>query len=123
MFFSKPAGLRYVNRGDPSDFDWDETTLVDDDVKHTLDLSAIVPANAQLVHLRLLAGCPTVDKQFKVMKTGITYDYNSAALYIANAYEFVDRGAFVDCVGQQIDYKIQPAEWSSLGIIILGWFV
>jgi len=49
MFFSRKPGLRYVDRGDPADIDFNNNDLILDDTWHELDLSAVIPTNAKLV--------------------------------------------------------------------------
>lgn len=124
MFFSKAcvAGLQYVYRGDPEAYDYTQATLSADWTWHTLNLSAIIPANAKLVHLRLRALSATTGMSLLVKKVVPTNGMNLVCLetLVANRNTFED--AIVDCTGHQIAYMASSGTWSGLGILVLGWF-
>lgn len=124
MFFSKAcvAGLQYVYRGDPEAYDYTQDTLSADWTWHTLNLSAIIPANAKLVHLRLRALNATVGKSFLVKKVVPTNGMNIVDLDTLVVSRNTCEDAIVDCTGQQIAYMASSGIWSGLGILVLGWF-
>jgi len=47
MFFSRPAGHKYTNRGDPAVCDFDLTDFPAEDTWYDLNLSDIVPPNTK----------------------------------------------------------------------------
>lgn len=123
MFVARKAGLKYVHRGNPLTYDYDQTTLTQDGAWHTLDLSAIIPANAKLVHLRLGASASAAARYLRVAKTGVTGGFATVnvATQVANIINETD--AIVDCVGQQVDYWTTGAAFASLRFCVIGWFL
>lgn len=123
MFLARKPGLRYVHRGNPVAYDYDETTLTQNGAWHTLNLSAIVPANAKLVHLRLGASASASGRYFRVAKTGFVgvYATVNVATQVANIINETD--AIVDCVGQQVDYWTTGAAFVALRFCVIGWFL
>ena len=62
----------YVFRGGATAFDWVETGLTADSAYHTLNLSAIIPANAKLVHFRVQIKHASVGQDVRICKVGLT---------------------------------------------------
>ena len=123
MFLARKPGLRYVHRGNPTAYDYTHTTLIQDGEWHTLDLSAIVPANAKLVHLRLGILHSTTGRNIQVAKTGVRNGFAMVNLAVQVAYIFNETDALVDCTGQQVDYGKTPGTPSSLRFCVIGWFL
>lgn len=120
---TKKAGLRYVARGDAAAYDFDQTTLTQDGAWHTLDLSAIIPANAKLVHLRLGAAASASGRYLRVSPVGYTLNFAIAnvATQVANIINEMD--AIVPCSGQQVQYWTTGSAFASLRFVVLGWFL
>ena len=123
MFLVRKPGLRYVHRGNPTAYDYDQRTLTHDGAWHTLDLSAIIPANAKLVHLRLGVSDTTTPHLFKVAKTGVRAGYAMVCLAVHVPYIVTETDALVDCTGQQVDYWTNGSDNLTLRIVVLGWFL
>ena len=123
MMISRKPGLKYVHRGNPVAYDYDHHTLIRDGAWHTLDLSAIIPANAKLVHLRLGISGSATGSFFRVAKTGVTNGFAMVNLAVQVAYINNETDAIVDCTGQQVDYWSSETDYASGWIVVLGWFV
>ena len=63
MFFSRPAGYKYIDRGDPDAFDITLIDIIADGDWRELDLSALVPKNAKRVRIHLALKTPTPSEQ------------------------------------------------------------
>lgn len=123
MLLVKKPGLKYVARGDPSAYDFSQSTLTQDSAWHSMDLSAIIPANAKLVHLALGAAHATPGRYFKVRKPGLSNDFAVAnvATQATNIVNTLD--AIVPCVSQAVEYFATSGTFVSLRVVVLGWFV
>jgi hypothetical protein len=123
MFFSKPSGLQYVFRGDPSNYDFNLGALSIDGAWHILNLASLIPANAKLVHLGLCVIADTIGLTFSIKKSSIVNDYNISSIVTQNSYTPNSIDVIVDCTAQQIKYRAYTGTWDTLGIIVMGWFI
>ena len=126
MFIARKPGLKYVHRTGVGDYDYDVTTLTQDGAWHVLDLSAIVPASAKLVLLRLAAAHGLKGKCFRVCKAGESNIYACANVVTQVADVINEQTALVDCSGQQIQYWATinvPYPFTLLWLVVLGWFL
>lgn len=123
MMLSRSPGLKYVNRAERSAYDADQITLTMNGAWHTLSLSAIIPANAKLVLLRVGASHPNTARYFRVSKVGQTGAFSCVNIATQAANIVNEQTALVDCTGQQIQYWATDNSFSSLRLLVLGWFV
>ena len=125
MIVSRKAipGLSYVNRAEQFAYDADQGTMTADNAWHTLSLSAIVPANAKLVVVRMRAANASASRTFRMSKVGFTNSYSIASLTTNVANIAVEQTAIIDCTGQQIQYWLTTGSWSAVGVVVLGWFL
>ena len=123
MFLARKPGLRYVHRGTLVAWDYNQSTLIQDGAWHTLDLSAIIPANAKLVDLGLGASASAAGCYFRVMKTGAMSGYGAVNVIPQVPNIIIDTEAIVDCTGQQVDYLISEAVFTTLRFCVIGWFL
>jgi len=123
MMISRKPGLKYVHRAGVTGYDYEESTLIQDGAWHVLDLSAIIPASAKLVLLRVGAAHGLKGKYFRVCKAGEStmYAYVNVATQVADVLN--EQTALVDCSGQQIQYWATIGTFSRLLLVVLGWFV
>ena len=120
---SRKPGLKYVHRAEPDNYDYDQTTLIQDAVWHTLSLAAIIPASAKLVLLRVGAAHASTGRSFCISKVGESNFYSCVNVVTQVADLANEQTALVDCSGQQIQYRTTLGTFSSLRIVVLGWFV
>ena len=123
MLIARKPGLKYVNRAEVAAYDYKETTLTQDSAWHTISLSAIVPANAKLVLLRVGAAHASAGKYFRISKAGQTGSYSVVNVVTQAANIVNEQTALVDCVGQQIQYWATTGTFASLRLVVLGWFL
>ena len=123
MLMVKKPGLKYVARGDPAAYDFDATTLTQDGAWHTLDLSAIIPANAKLVKLRAVISKTDASKELRLREAGLTNDIIAEHLWSITGYVIVDKTFYIPCSGQQVEYYVTSGVWNTIGIAVCGWCI
>lgn len=117
------AGHEYVDRGDPSDYDWATGDLTIDSAWHDLDLSSIVTDNdAVLVHLRLSIKDAAVPKTIQVRKNGNANAYNVGRFdcMVANIAFYGD--VMVACDSSQVIEYFITTGMDAANITVKGWF-
>ena len=123
MMIGRKPGLRYVHRTGVEGYDYDETTLSQDGAWHTISLAAIIPASAKLVLLRVGAAHASPGQYFRVAKAGESNMYSFVNVATQVAYIINEQTALVDCTGQQIKYWASSGTFSTLRLLVLGWFL
>lgn len=122
MFFSRPVGHRYIDRGDPSAYDYTFSAFTKDNNWHELDLSSIIGTGHKLVHCRLIIKDGVTDVEINFRQNGNSNSFNlfvgrvlTAGIY--NAYDF-----FVYCdIDGVIEYKATNAAFSEIYLLVRGW--
>ena len=114
--------LYYIDRGDPSSYDFNETDFTTDLQWHDLDLSSIVPEGAKLVHIRVRLACfDLAGLQFR--KKGNNNGINTAIMKLQVANIFYYEDLFVACDSdRKIQYLASNVTWDNLDVTIRGWF-
>lgn len=116
------TGVSYTWRGDPVAVDFTQASLTLDGALHTLDLSAIIPSTAKLVHLRIRMRDATAGKLFAVTHPD---NVNLIAL-IGNRNPVGNQYAEIDPICPcNSDGEIQYYGGSSITTVeltVLGWF-
>ena len=124
MFFSRPAGHKYVDRGDVQDYDWTKIDLIADNEQHDLDLSSIIPIGTQLVAIVInLAGTDTVSKLVLRNKDN-TADWNSCTLNTQHANYTITHTKWVKPNADRlISYRLGAVTWGFVNLVVKGWLV
>lgn len=124
MFFSRPAGHRLIDRGDPDAVD---KSLGDFNMDYTwrdIDLSAVVPANAAFVRIYLTCNSVSANADFSVRKKGNTLPYNISTLMTQVSDLTVCSTYFVPIgTDGKIQYRGLEVPWGMLNLTVLGWVV
>jgi len=115
---------QFVDRGDPSAYDFEPEDFTDDYQWHDLDLSSIVDRNAKCVVLTILMKSPTVDAEITLRKNGNTNERNYSRQYIQAANQAIVAQLIVSPDNNGvIEYKVSNVVWTCLHVCIVGWFV
>jgi hypothetical protein len=123
MFFGRKAGLQYVHRGDPIAADFTQATLTADSAVHTLSLASIIPANAKLVHLRVVIKKASTEQRMYIFKVGLT-GYNAVNQFYTQAVNVsIGNTCIVDCPSRQIAYWLETGAWAGVTVCVIGWFI
>lgn len=114
----------YIDRGDPGDVDFDQTDFTDDAAWHTLDLSAIVPENAQAVNLTAFIVATEVSKVFWFREDGNVNSYNASGLSTQIAFQPVITNMSISLsTDRKLAYNLDPSTWLSIGVTVCGWWL
>lgn len=123
MNITRSPGLKYVHRAETAGYDYDQTSLTQDSAWHTLNIAAIVPANAKLVLLRIGASHASAGRYFRVARVGDTGNFACANVATQVANIINEQTSLIVCTGQQIAYWATTGTFVSLRLLVLGWFV
>jgi len=126
MFFSRAAGLRYVDRGEVfvEDFTVANGKLIADYTLRELDLGDIVPANAKIVCLHTYAKYTSDGVQMYILPMGYTSFYTAFTVKTVVANDTIRIWVNIPLIGgPKIQYKANDVEWTGLEIDVTGWFI
>ena len=113
----------FVYRGDPAAYDFVVTDLTTDGAWNELDLSAIVPKGAAAVMLSCHLEGGAVDWTIDFKKNGQTNDINHGGMQTIRANVERHRSTIVALdVDRKIQYKADNESWTTLSIVVRGWW-
>lgn len=117
------GGHEYVNRGDPTDYDFDESDLIKDDGWYALDLSSVVTdIDAVLVHLYISYKDASTGKWVQFRRAGNANVYNVLWGYtlVANLWMSLN-GLVAYHPNQEIEYSVSTG-MDNVNIVVRGWW-
>ena len=120
--FSFSAQPCWVNRGDPSVWDWEIGDLTCDGNWHDLDCSLIVPAAARFIKLHAQIYDDVVGRWIVFRKKGNVNDKNmswcrTAVIGYTNYEDLI-----IPCdVDQIIEYMATDTVITTINILVQGW--
>lgn len=126
MFAVTPvnAGVKWTDRGDVADSDYENGDLTKDAQYHDMDLSSIVGAGKRLVLLRVGMAEDAGGKKCRFRTKGFSHNYNLSTRYTQVANKTVDGDVWVETdANGVIEYLFDAATWTIIYIIVRGWFV
>jgi hypothetical protein len=124
MFFSKPAGDKFIDRGDIAAVDFLTESLTKNGSWQELVLSGIIPANAKSVLLRLYVVETTGNLLFMFRKNGYVNEGNAVMRHTYGANLDCAYDITVPCNSSGIvDYLFVPGTWSIAYITVGGWWI
>lgn len=124
MFFLRPSGLQFVDRGDYNLFDFNLEDFTTDGNWHDLDLSSIIPINTKLIRLSLYLKSDSDSSAMRIRKKGYTSEYNWFKSYPRAANTGgIQEGDIICNSNRLVEYKIDVATWISIEFYIRGWFM
>lgn len=124
MFYSRPAGHKYVYRGDAPDYDFKIGNFTIPQDWTALSLAHIVPKGAVAVALYLRANGNTPNARMYIKKNGQLSTYN--VLVVAQGYgsvQTINNGIVAIDNNRCIACKIDDATWNSIQLTVCGWFI
>lgn len=123
-----PAGCETVygffhDRGDPTEFDFDQGDLTTDATWRDLDLSGIVPAGAKTVGLYVVILDDAVSSTLQFRKNGNTGLYNIGIVgtQVANVPIWVHLVVACDA-NRVIEYNGANLAFTLIGVLVTGWW-
>ena len=113
----------YVDRGDPAAYDLTVGDMTNDGNWQDWDLSGIVDSDAKAVVLRLVCQDNIVGKNvyFRTKGNSNTYNISDHRTIIANQVRRADTVVALDA-NQQIQYNASNTTWSSITVVVAGWW-
>lgn len=118
------GGDTYVDRGDPSVFDFTLVDFITDGNWHELDLSSIVPEGATAISFRLTVQSVNIADYFVFRKKGNINERNKLAVRTQVATVPSDGDGIVSCsVDRKIEYRATNTIFQAMILNISGWFI
>ncbi len=114
----------YVDRGDPSSFDFTLGDFTLDNAWHPLNLSAVIPVDTSLVAIQVVQRCIISAQQTVWRKAGNTNEKNVSAIIgpVANTFAFGTIFTPVN-TARRCEYKIQSVSFNYITATVKGWWL
>ena len=125
MFFSRPAGHKFVNRGDFNVEDFSEADFTTDNDYHDLDLSGVIPSDTKLILVRVGIINTTINETLRFRQKGFTLAANYSMIVAQEADNMHDLDMWLtpDKDGV-VEYRATAVgSWTNITFNIRGWFV
>lgn len=120
VFSPQPS---WVDRGDPSDYDFILSDLTTDDNFHTLDLSTIVPTGTSMVKLIVLINGTSAPGRIHFRKNGNSNYHTSTGVRASTTGYTAEGMVDVFCDSNQIiEYSAENITWGYIRITVAGWY-
>jgi len=115
----------YVDRGDPSDYDFAVGDFTFDSTWNDLDLSSIVPAGAYAVDISVTITSTNPNYTMYFRKKGITNYHNSLNQQIPAAAASLTMNGIValDANGKIQYFAVAAATWTRCNFVVKGWYI
>lgn len=115
---------RYVDRGDPVDYDFNLADFTTDAIWRDLDLSAIVPAGAKSIVIQYEVNDDVSNSKFRFRKNGINNAYN----YVGGRTQVggITTGGQVNVAcaeNRSIEYYFDNLAYTGIWLVVNGWYV
>jgi len=118
-----PAYQGYVDRGDPSAWDYVTGMFSPDGAWHEMDLSAIVPPEAVAICFELRMQVTGAGRYIQFRKKGNVNTYNVSIHYTqASNAVFTCDGIVSLSEDKKIEYLMTPYIWTGVFFLVKGWF-
>lgn len=124
MFFSRRAGHKFIDRGDPDSPDWETGAFTTDNTWRDLDCSSIVPANAKAIVFAGYITDDAVNSQFMMRKKGCTNLYTIRYVVSQVINKTMAFSWLMACDNNRVvQYKATAVTFSYIQLNVIGWFV
>jgi len=119
----KISGGLYVDRGDPSSYDFTVGDFTTDGAWHTLDLSGITPVGARLVHIHVNMTTAGSSRHLWIREKGNVNTSNRLYLnqQVANV-NMPAEGWVMQNANCEIEYHTTNVVFTALSLLVRGWF-
>ena len=124
MFFSRGAGLKYIDRGNLPSPDFEVGSFTFDNNWHALDLSGIIPINTKIVIGRVVCQETTKPKNVVMSTNGLSSGYNAVNRWTQSTTSYLGFEFFMSPTSdRKIHYRINAGTWTMFELVVLRWFV
>ena len=118
------SGLEIVLGADPTDWHFDVNDLTTNGAWQSLNCGALVPEGAKAILVRFLLTDDTVGAFFELRSPDTENNYNVVHQNTQVAAVQANGQAIVFCDSSRIiEYRAQDVSWTSIYIVIMGWFI
>lgn len=116
-------GKCFIDRGDPSGYDFILSDFILDGAWHDLDLSGIIPVGVKAVLVRTEIRANTAGKTMTFRKKGNINNYNTNILrtQVGGVVNNIDM-VVIPNTDRVIQYAAVVATWTRLLVVIKGWW-
>jgi len=112
----------YIDRGDPSSYDYTQADLITNGQWYDLNLSGIVPANAKAVVLKVVVKDESVGIGISLRKNSNTRTCNAPSVTTQAANIYNVSSLIVACdENRVIEYLAANTTWDTINILVAGW--
>ena len=112
----------FIDRGDPTAYDWTEATLTADGAWHDLDLSSIIDEGTKAVQLTVEGYDDSLNAIY-FRKKGNANSVSKASWYNPIINQTHSQDLIVACdINGVIEYWMSAVVWTSLDITVKGWW-
>jgi len=123
MFFKRWAGDRWYDRGDIVAIDYAKESLTVDGEWHDLDISGVVGVGKRFVLLQGYLNENAGGNGMRMRTKGNTNEFNVAECMTQIADKTCDYNYWIHTnSGGIIQYNIDVATWTTINLVIRGWF-
>lgn len=112
----------FVDRGDPAAYDRQVGDFTVDSDWHDWDLSAIVPAGAKAVLLRVMMKDDLVERLIQFQKNGNTNTFNSTHIRAQVANVYIEQDLIVACDSDRVIEYYLTTGMDACNVIVRGWW-
>jgi len=121
---SGTGGSVFVNRGDPTDYDWLVGDFTTDGTWRDLDCSSIAPSGASAIYFRMRVLDNAAGSYFYLRKNGNSNARNISGVQTQVSNEAIEGTMFVPCDSNRIvEYLAANTAFTEISVLILGWLV
>lgn len=118
------GGMEYVDRGDPSAYDWETGDLTLDGNWHELDCSGIVPEGAKAIHFKVVVQDDADGNGFQIGKNDNSNRLNTLlAISVATNVTQAADGLVTCDNSKKVEYKATNTTWTLVQLLIRGWIL
>ena len=116
--------INYVDRGDPSDWDFTVSTFTTDATWRDLNVSSIVPAGAQALMFLLQVQVDVINAEIRFRKKSISNVFNSERVISQVADQRIYYNLLVFCDSNRvIQYYATNETFAGIYMVINGWLI
>ncbi|MBA7524181.1 hypothetical protein ES705_16318 [subsurface metagenome] len=117
------AELKWYDRGDLTNYDYQSVDLTKDGFYQLLDLSAIIGTGKKLLCIRVRINDSAGGKAAKFRTYGNEYETNMGVAYTQVANKTCEQNVWVYCdIDGKIEYAFDSATWNVIALCVRGWF-
>ena len=114
----------YVDRGDPSAWDFETGDFTTDNTWRDLDLSSIVPAGATTIQFKIMIWHSAANHWMEFRKNGNSNAYNVHEVRTQEAWVYSEKAFRIPCDSNRvIEYRGENITFTGIVAVVQGWTI